>query len=392
MPNDSGGGIDNENSSLTLTNCTFTGNAAGQNGGGGMFNDESSPTITNCTFVSNAATGHLGSGGAMYNAFGTPKLYNCILWGNTATSGHEGIDDSDGKDVSTLSHTDSQDLSNPKPDPNNSNNFGANPEFMRDPNVVVDPSTRTVNLSQSDFGDLHLQKGSQCIDAGDNTKVTTPPFPTDSTGTFAIDLDGNKRIVNGGVSLTVDLGAYEYFARDTTPPVISVPNDITVFATSTAGAVVTFTATATDDVDGTDPVTCTPASGTVFAPGKTTVNCSASDAAGNPATSKSFVVWVQYAWSGYLSPLNRQSFNRGSTIPVKFQLTGASAPITNLSATLSVTAPSGVVTPLGTFKYDPTMKQYLYNWNTSKTMSAGTYTLTADFGDGVTRTIQVVLR
>ena len=78
---------------------------------------------------------------------------------------------------------------------------------------------------------------------------------------------------------------------DTTPPVLSLPADITVVASSAAGAVVTFTATAFDAVSGTRPVTCTPASGTVFSVGATTVNCSASDEAGNNATG-SFSVTV----------------------------------------------------------------------------------------------------
>jgi hypothetical protein len=40
---------------------------------------------------------------------------------------------------------------------------------------------------------------------------------------------------------------------------------------------VTYTAAATDIVDGTDPVTCTPASGSTFAIGTTAVNCTATD-------------------------------------------------------------------------------------------------------------------
>jgi hypothetical protein len=383
---DGGGGMTNDSSNPRVVNCTFIGNWVYGNGsGGGMENSGSSPTVINCTFVGNYV-GSGGTGGAIDNEGGShPTITNCILWGNTAPVGNEIYNDSTSS--ATLRYTDSQDIT---PANTSNGNFNAVPQFVRNPNIVLDSWTGAVDLSQSDFGDLHLQKGSPCIDTGDNTEVTTPPFPTDSTGMFAIDLDGNKRIAFGSLSLTVDLGAYEYFSSDTTPPVITTPADITVFATSTAGAVVTFTVTATDDVDGTDSVTCSPASGSTFAPGKTTVNCTTSDAAGNPA-SKSFTVWVQYRWSGFLSPLGKQSFSRGSTIPVKFALTGASAGITNLSATLYVTAPGGTQTS-GTFKYDPTTRQYQYNWNTSRAMSTGTYTLTADFRDGVTRTIQVMLK
>jgi hypothetical protein len=49
---------------------------------------------------------------------------------------------------------------------------------------------------------------------------------------------------------------------------------------------------AVDDVDGVVPVDCDPESGSVFAPGFTTVACSATDQAGNEA-GESFEVFVQ---------------------------------------------------------------------------------------------------
>lgn len=78
---------------------------------------------------------------------------------------------------------------------------------------------------------------------------------------------------------------------DTTPPVITVPGNITAEATGSAGASVTFSASATDAVDGPVPVTCVPASGSTFPLGMTPVNCSASDAHHNTATA-SFKVTV----------------------------------------------------------------------------------------------------
>jgi hypothetical protein len=85
---------------------------------------------------------------------------------------------------------------------------------------------------------------------------------------------------------------FDVEVRDTTAPVIQVPADMVVPATSQAGAQVTFSATATDAVDGTDVVTCAPASGTTFAVGQTIVTCSAQDAAGNHAAGASFSVFV----------------------------------------------------------------------------------------------------
>lgn len=81
---------------------------------------------------------------------------------------------------------------------------------------------------------------------------------------------------------------------DTTAPSLTVPADITVDATSPAGAVVTYSASAFDIVDGSVTPTCSPASGETFAIGDTTVTCTAEDAAGNAAEA-SFVVHVSGA-------------------------------------------------------------------------------------------------
>jgi hypothetical protein len=79
--------------------------------------------------------------------------------------------------------------------------------------------------------------------------------------------------------------------RDTTPPTITVPANMTVAATGTNGAVVTFTTSATDIVSGARPTTNTPASGSTFAVGTTTVTTTASDAAGNSGN-RTFLVTV----------------------------------------------------------------------------------------------------
>jgi hypothetical protein len=82
-----------------------------------------------------------------------------------------------------------------------------------------------------------------------------------------------------------------YEITDNTPPAISVPADITVEATGPAGARVDFVAEATDDFDGIVPVTATPASGSTFPVGTSTVHLGAQDSAGNQA-SASFRVTV----------------------------------------------------------------------------------------------------
>jgi hypothetical protein len=78
-------------------------------------------------------------------------------------------------------------------------------------------------------------------------------------------------------------GAFQVTVQDTTPPELSLPADITVEATSASGAVVTYSASATDIVDGSVSVQCVPGSGSTFAVGTTTVSCSATDAHLNTA-------------------------------------------------------------------------------------------------------------
>src|SRR6185295_17517301 len=79
--------------------------------------------------------------------------------------------------------------------------------------------------------------------------------------------------------------------HDTTGPVVTVPANATVEATSAAGAAYTFVASATDALDGALATTCVPASGSAFPFGATTVSCTATDAHGNHS-SASFTVTV----------------------------------------------------------------------------------------------------
>lgn len=87
-----------------------------------------------------------------------------------------------------------------------------------------------------------------------------------------------------GTPATYSVTVNESAPLDTTPPVITAPADITAEATGPSGAVVTFSASATDLVDGDVPVTADPASGSTFPLGTTTVTLTATDAAGNMAT------------------------------------------------------------------------------------------------------------
>lgn len=102
----------------------------------------------------------------------------------------------------------------------------------------------------------------------------------------------NCTATNTGGGITTGSFTVTVIGGDTTPPVLTLPADFSVEATGPSGATVTFTATAVDNVDGSVPVVCTPASGSVFALGSTTVNCSAHDVAGNTAHGSFHVVVI----------------------------------------------------------------------------------------------------
>jgi hypothetical protein len=95
-------------------------------------------------------------------------------------------------------------------------------------------------------------------------------------------------------SAGADLGFRTYVLAnpiDTTPPVLNLPASFAVDATNPAGATVNYTVTATDDSGVAPSVSCFPLSGVTFTIGMTTVNCTATDTAGNSATG-SFTVTV----------------------------------------------------------------------------------------------------
>lgn len=115
--------------------------------------------------------------------------------------------------------------------------------------------------------------------------TTNGPVTASIPAGAVTDLVGNTSAASTSTDATV--------VFDTTGPVITTPTSPLVRdATSGAGSVVTWSASATDVVSGPMPVTCVPTSGSTFAIGDTTVQCSSVDAAGN-TTYKHFVVSVR---------------------------------------------------------------------------------------------------
>ena len=135
---------------------------------------------------------------------------------------------------------------------------------------------------------------------GDGTATCTPPSgSTFALGHTTVECNATDAAGNSASSF------FDVFVDDTTPPNLTLPTDMTVQATSSSGAVVTFSASATDIVDPAPVVVCTPASGSTFTVGTTTVNCTATDASGNSA-SGSFNITVnaftKVTFGGGVSP------------------------------------------------------------------------------------------
>ncbi|MCI2228835.1 Ig-like domain-containing protein, partial [Polaribacter sp. MSW13] len=199
-----GGGMYNNNSSPTITNTTFIGNTA-TNNGGGMYNDNnSSPTITNTTFIGNTSA---KSGGGMYNKNNSsPTITNSTFSGNTATNDGGGMfNDTFSIKVynSIITGTVYDGISSPV----------YKNSIIADKSYDNTGAATTTNLTATDLfkdptnGDYSLNKYSPAINAGDNTLYT---------GTIATDKDlaGNARLFAGTPDPDViDLGAYEFQAE-----------------------------------------------------------------------------------------------------------------------------------------------------------------------------------
>jgi hypothetical protein len=176
---------------------------------------------------------------------------------------------------------------------------------------------------------------------------------------------------------------------DKTAPALTLPN-ITLNATSLSGASATYSgASASDGLSGfaggsTAVPTCNPPSGSNFAPGSsTTVNCSATDLAGNTANGSFTVAVNPFYFVGFYQPIDNQpvlnQLRGGQTVPVKWRLylSQGGAEITDVGSvmaewpryttvTCDTNQPVAEVETVSsgntTLRYDG--QQFVYNWQT----------------------------
>jgi HYR domain len=105
------------------------------------------------------------------------------------------------------------------------------------------------------------------------------PLGTTSVTCTATDSTGNQ-----------SSGSFDVMVGDTAVPGMTLPGTIVAEATGPSGAVVTYTVAVDDSVDPAPVIHCTPASGSTFPLGTSTVTCTATDATGNQSTGSFSVV------------------------------------------------------------------------------------------------------
>jgi len=193
-----GGAVSSSASNPLVENCVFTGNKAGGNGGA-LYNDNgATPNVINSLFTGNSA-GQMG--GAVYSNDSHPGIINCSLYANTAAE-HGGVATEKGhgggaRVINSIlwANSELQVYDGPSSKTVVANSDVQGQDFGTG-NISLDPA-----FVDPAAGDLRLAPGSPCIDTGDNGSVTTP-----------YDLDDRPRIVDGNSDGTavVDMGAYEF--------------------------------------------------------------------------------------------------------------------------------------------------------------------------------------
>jgi hypothetical protein len=216
---------------------------------------------------------------------------------------------------------------------------------------------------------------------------------------IATDAHGNRQTASFTVAVV-----------DTTAPIVTPPADVTTGPTQWNGALVSYgAASAQDVVDGDVPVSCTPASGSVFGFGANTVTCTAVDAHENTGAATFTVTVTPFTFLGFFQPVDNAVTNTvkgGATVPVKWKLQGeGGVAITDIQAVRATKAQSVqcgsipgtedviefTMTGGTALRYDFIGQQFIFNWQTPKL--AGTcWRLDVTFTDDTTKSANFKLK
>jgi hypothetical protein len=249
----SGGGIYNSGT-LTVSNCTLTGNFAAEDGingggGGGIANNSGALTVSNCTLAGNESK----DGNAIKNVFGTLTVSNCTLAGNESIGAaiatdhgtltvsnctvvrNQGPGISSSKATVTINNTIVAD--NGAPDVSIFGAITGSHNLIQDGSgglsdtLTGDPKLGPLADNGGSTQTIALLSGSPAIDAGDKSLIPNDPntgkqYTTDQRGA------GFNRVVGK----SVDIGAFEVQTTDTTIALTASPSP------SAYGQAVTLTA------------------------------------------------------------------------------------------------------------------------------------------------------
>jgi HYR domain-containing protein len=312
-----GGGIYSCDGVATITDSTIDGNTVGKpgfsgGGGGGGIESRSTLIVRNSAITNNRILGFFEGSGVEF--FGTATLTNTTVSGNTGPEAIFTFTGTGNFENATIAGNQGIGIHNLAGTFNLTNSLIANNAAQ---DCLLDTSYPQTSFASAGYN-LVRNSGNCPLSPTDLTNIDPLLGPLQDNGgpTFTQALLAGSPAINAipagvngcGSTLTsdqrgvsrpqgagCDIGAFEASApADTTPPVITVPADITTNATSPAGAVVSYTVGVTDDTDANPSLVCTPPSGGTFAIGNTTVNCTAKDASGNQSTA-SFLVHVKSA-------------------------------------------------------------------------------------------------
>jgi hypothetical protein len=166
---------------------------------------------------------------------------------------------------------------------------------------------------------------------------------------------------------TSEPATFDVTVADNTAPSLSVPASFTVGAPGPGGAVVTYTASATDAVDSSPTISCSKASGATFPLGPTLVSCTAKDSANNISGAKTFTVTVADQTPPSVNPHAQITLEAtsGSGAAASFVVTASDA--IDPSPTVTCTPASGSTFPIGTTHVSCTAKDAANNTSAAVT-------------------------
>ena len=111
-------------------------------------------------------------------------------------------------------------------------------------------------------------------------QATTAPYSFTASN-FVVGTNLVHALAHDNQGATTASAEATVIVRDLTAPVIVCSSNILLSCTNSAGTIATFNVIATDNNDPNVTVVCMPPSGSLFPVGTNTVNCTATDAAGN---------------------------------------------------------------------------------------------------------------